>query len=58
MAKEYMNEEVNKIKKFEANMEKEMIRVIENEKRKEHFRNGGTGQNDILATDAGRNLKR
>jgi hypothetical protein len=57
-AKELMADEVRRIKMFESNVEKEIIRVIELEKKKEFLRNGGSGQNDILATDAGRNLKK
>ena len=54
-----MATEVTKILSFQNNIEIEIIRIIEQEKRKEMMRNGGSGNgNDILATDAGRNLKK
>ena len=57
--KENMADEVVKILSFQNNIEKEIIRIIEQEKRNEMLRNGGSGSgNDILATDAGRNLKK
>ena len=56
--KEHVELDLDTVNDFIRNIEPEVTRIIEDYKVKENIRNGGGATNDILATDAGRNLKK
>lgn len=56
--KEQVELDLDTVNDFIRNIEHEVTRIIDDYKVKENIRNGGGAANDILATDAGRNLKK
>lgn len=56
--KDQVELDLDTVNDFMRNIDHEVTRIIDDYKVKENIRNGGGAANDILATDAGRNLKK